>query len=68
VVAIDRAVCPSDDGDGLVFTSREYTKLVRGYGLRKEFFKPHCPQQNGDRPVKVLWPFAADPSYAASAA
>lgn len=32
---------------GLVFTSRHYTRLVRGYGLRQEFITPHCPQQNG---------------------
>lgn len=33
--------------NGLVFTSRSYTALVRGYGLRQEFITPHCPQQNG---------------------
>jgi putative transposase len=33
--------------NGLVFTSRHYTRLVRGYGLRQEFITPHCPQQNG---------------------
>ncbi|WP_244193855.1 integrase core domain-containing protein [Bordetella genomosp. 12] len=33
--------------NGLVFTSRSYTTLVRGYGLRQEFITPHCPQQNG---------------------
>ncbi|WP_424991454.1 IS3 family transposase [Fluviibacterium sp. S390] len=33
--------------NGLVFTSRAYTKLVRSYGLRQEFITPHCPQQNG---------------------
>lgn len=31
----------------LVFTSRDYTRLVRRYGLRQEFTTPHCPQQNG---------------------
>jgi len=33
--------------NGLVFTSRDYTALVRSYGLRQEFITPHCPQQNG---------------------
>ena len=33
--------------NGLVFTSRSYTALARGYGLRQEFITPHCPQQNG---------------------
>lgn len=26
--------------NGLVFTSRSYTALVRGYGLRQEFITP----------------------------
>lgn len=33
--------------NGLVFTSRSYTRLVRSYGLKQEFITPHCPQQNG---------------------
>jgi putative transposase len=33
--------------NGLVFTSRDYTKVVRSYGLKQEFITPHCPQQNG---------------------
>jgi putative transposase len=33
--------------NALVFTSRTYTALVRGNGLRQEFITPHCPQQNG---------------------
>jgi putative transposase len=33
--------------NGLVFTSRSYTALVRSYGLKQEFITPHCPQQNG---------------------
>lgn len=33
--------------NGLVFTSRHYTRMVRSYGLRQEFITPHCPQQNG---------------------
>ena len=28
--------------NGLVFTSRHYTALVRSYGLRQEFITPHC--------------------------
>ena len=33
--------------NGLVFTSRHYTKLARSYGLKQEFITPHWPQQNG---------------------
>nr|WP_269450883.1 integrase core domain-containing protein [Stenotrophomonas sp. MMGLT7] len=33
--------------NGLVFTSRDYTRLVRSYGLKQESITPHCPQQNG---------------------
>lgn len=42
--------------NGLVFTSRSYTALVRGYGLRQEFITPHCPQQNGmvERVIRSL--------------
>ena len=32
--------------NGLVFTSRHYSRLVRSYGLKQEFITPHCPQQN----------------------
>lgn len=32
--------------NGLVFTSRSYTALIRIYGLRQEFITPHCPQRN----------------------
>ncbi len=30
--------------NGLVFTSRRYTALVRSYGLKQEFIRPQCPQ------------------------
>ena len=42
--------------NGLVFTSRAYTRLVRSYGLRQEFITPHCPQQNGmvERVIRTL--------------
>ncbi|CAM5211913.1 IS3 family transposase ISKpn40 [Castellaniella defragrans] len=42
--------------NGLVFTSRSYTALVRGYGLRQELITPHCPQQNGmvERVIRTL--------------
>lgn len=33
--------------NGLVFTSRAYTTMVRSYGLKQEFITPQCPQQNG---------------------
>ena len=39
-----------------MFTSRNYTALVRSYGLRQEFITPHCPQQNGmiERVIRTL--------------
>ena len=42
--------------NGLVFTSRSYTALVRSYGLRQEFITPHCPEQNGmmERAIRTL--------------
>ena len=42
--------------NGLVFTSRRYTALVRSYGLQQEFITPHCPQQNGmvERVIRTL--------------
>ena len=42
--------------NGLVFTSRRYTTLVRSYGLKQEFITPHCPQQNGmvERVIRTL--------------
>lgn len=33
--------------NGLVFTSRSYTSLVKSYGLQQEFITPYCPEQNG---------------------
>ncbi|MEZ5462051.1 IS3 family transposase [Dokdonella sp.] len=42
--------------NGLVFTSRSYTRLVRSYGLEQEFITPYCPQQNGmvERLIRTL--------------
>ncbi len=42
--------------NGLVFTSRSYTALVRGYGLRQEFIIPYTPEQNGlcERVIRTL--------------
>lgn len=42
--------------NGLVFTSRHYTRLVRSYGLNQEFITPHCPQQNGlvERVIRTI--------------
>jgi len=42
--------------NGLVFTSRDYTRMVRSYGLKQEFITPHCPQQNGmvERVIRTL--------------
>jgi len=31
--------------NGLVFTSRSYTALVRSYGIRQELITPHMPEQ-----------------------
>jgi putative transposase len=42
--------------NGLVFTSRAYTRIVRSYGLRQEYITPHCPQQNDmiERVIRTL--------------
>lgn len=32
--------------NGLVFTSRAYTRLVRSHGWEPEFITPHYPQQS----------------------
>ena len=42
--------------NGLVFTSRHFTRLVYSYGLRQEFITPLCPQQNGmvERVIRTL--------------
>lgn len=42
--------------NGLVFTSGNYTRLARSYGLKQEFITPHCPQQNGmvERVIRTL--------------
>ena len=42
--------------NGLVFTSRSYTALVRSYGLHQEFITPHSPEQNGmvERLIRTL--------------
>ncbi|MEA9589725.1 integrase core domain-containing protein [Xanthomonas sp. WHRI 10064A] len=50
----ERFLLRSDNG--LVFTSRDYTRLVAGYGLKQEFITPHYPQQNGmvERVIRTL--------------
>ena len=42
--------------NGLVFCSRSYTALVRGYGLQQEFITPYSPEQNGivERVIRTL--------------
>lgn len=42
--------------NGLVFTSRSFTALVRSYGLRQEFITPHSSEQNGlvERVIRTL--------------
>ena len=33
--------------NGFVFTSHDYTRLVRSYGLKEEFITPHCHNKMG---------------------
>ncbi|WP_371359364.1 transposase [Cohaesibacter sp. ES.047] len=42
--------------NGLVFTSRHFTAMVRSYGLKQEFITPHYPQQNGmvERVIRTM--------------
>ena len=42
--------------NGLVFTSRSYTAVVRGYGLKQKFITPPSPEQNGmvERVIRTL--------------
>lgn len=42
--------------NGLVFTSRSYTTLVKSYGLQQEFITPYSPEQNGmvERVIRTL--------------
>lgn len=56
------SVDPRRSGNGLVFTSRDYTRLVRSYGLKQEFITPHCPQQNGmvEQVTNTVWTVASD--------
>jgi len=43
-------------GNGLIFTSRSFTALVRRYRLREEFITPYSPEQNGmvERVIRTL--------------
>lgn len=52
---VDREFLLRSD-NGLIFTSRHFTALVRSYGLKQEFITPHCPQQNGmvERVIRTL--------------
>ena len=49
---LQRFLLRSDNG--LLFTSRSYTVLVKSYGLQQEFITPYTPEQNGmvDRVVR----------------
>ncbi len=42
--------------NGLVFTSRSYTALVKSYGLQQESIAPYSPEQNGmvERVIRTL--------------
>ena len=33
--------------NGLVFSSKSYTRLIKSYGIKQEFITPYTPQQNG---------------------
>jgi putative transposase len=50
----ERFLLRSDNG--LVFTSRRYTALVKSYGLQQEFITPYTPEQNGmvERVIRTL--------------
>ena len=52
---VDREFLLRSD-NGLVFTSRHFTALVRSYHRSQEVITPHCPQQIGmvERPVRTL--------------
>jgi putative transposase len=52
---VDRSFLMRSD-NGVVFTSRTYTRMVRNDGLRQEFITPHCPQQNWmiERVIRTL--------------
>jgi putative transposase len=43
-------------GAFILVTSRDYTRLLRGYGLRREFITRNCPQQNDmvERLIRTL--------------
>ena len=47
---------PLRSDNGLVFTSRRDTTVVRSYGLKQEFITQHCPQRNGmiERLIRTL--------------
>ncbi len=42
--------------NGLMFTSRTYSALVKSYGLQQEFITPYSPEQNGmvERVIRTL--------------
>ena len=52
---VDREFLLRSD-NGLVFTSRHFTAIVKSYGLEQEFIAPHCPQQNGmvERVIRTM--------------
>lgn len=43
--ATDRITLRS--ANGLVFTSKQFTKTAYQYRLKQEFIRPHTPQKNG---------------------
>lgn len=52
---VAKPLLPRSD-NGLVFTSRSYTALVKSYGLQQEFITPYSPEQNGmvERVIRTL--------------
>jgi hypothetical protein len=57
---VDRKFLLRSD-NGLAFTSRHFTTLVRSYGLRQEFITPHSPwasdqwRHHGSSRSKMAW-------------
>jgi putative transposase len=43
-------------GNGLIFSSKRYMKLVNRYGLEPEYITPYSPEQNGaiERFMRIL--------------
>ena len=49
-------ILPTSSDNGLAFTRRSYTAMVRSHGLRQEFITPPTPEQKGrvERVIRTL--------------